>query len=247
MTLSPSAEASRERFNSLVEDGAYGPGFTHPKPAQAFVGTVINELLQEMGGETLSLSILDAGCGNGAWLHFLHELAASGRTAPAVYGFDVADRMVEAADQELASLEAVVHVQRGDILDPASYRFPDGRETFDLLFAYDVVQQVPRNRQFDAIQRLTDAMKPGGRVVVFDHERWSRYGLRMAFRKAITAKLGIQLVPRYFCAASYPPLADMARRISALPALTAEVVVKGHPRKRALVVRRAPARGSKWF
>lgn len=238
MISSRSAETSRERFNALVQEGSYGPGFAHPKPAQAFVGTVVNDLLQEMQRNGRPITILDAGCGNGAWLHFLHALASEGGSGPDLYGFDVADRMVETAEQLLTDLEGAVRIQRGDILDPASYQFADGRHSFDLVFAYDVVQQVPRKHQFDVVERLAQAVRPGGRLVVFDHERWSRYGLRMAFRKAVTAYLGIPLVPRYFCAASYPPLAKMARRIAATPELTAEVVVEGHPRKRALVVRR---------
>jgi SAM-dependent methyltransferase len=240
MTLDRSAEASRQRFNDLVAAGAYGPGFTHPQPAQHFVSTVVKPLLTEFGPEPARLRVLDAGCGNGAWLRFLHALIVNHGGEPALYGFDVADGMVAAAEQDLTDVNSPVHVQRGDILDPGSYRFADGQGRFDIVFAYDVVQQVRPRQQFAALERLVDAVKPGGRAVIFDHERWSRYGLRMAFRKFVTANLGIPLVPRYFCAASYPPLAGSARRISALPDLTAVVVADGHPRKRALVVRRAP-------
>jgi SAM-dependent methyltransferase len=241
MTSARSAEASRDRFNDLVASGAYGAGFTHPKPARDFVGVVVRKLLDEIEPRDRALSVLDAGCGNGAWLQVLHGLAASrGDTQPRLYGFDVADRMVETADQHLSALNAPVLLQRGDILDPESYRFPDGQDRFDLVFAYDVVQQVTPGHQFDAVAQLANAVKPGGRAVVFDHERWSRYGLRMAYRKFVTAKFGIPLVPRYFCAASYPPLNRLAQRISAASNVTAHVVVDGHPRKRALVLRRIP-------
>jgi SAM-dependent methyltransferase len=243
MTSARSAEASRHRFNDLVASGAYGAGFTHPKPARDFVGIVVRELLDEIETPNRTLSVLDAGCGNGAWLHFLHGLAASrGGGEPRLYGFDVADRMVETADQHLSALAAPVRLQRGDILSPESYRFADGQDRFDLVFAYDVVQQVASGRQFDAVAQLADAVKPGGRAVVFDHERWSRYGLRMAYRKFVTATFGIPLVPRYFCAASYPPLNRLAQRISAAANVSAQVVVEGHPRKRALVLRRIAER-----
>ena len=234
-----SSEASRQRFNQLVDSGVYGSGFSHPKPARELVDSVVSGLIRNFAGRDAAPSILDAGCGNGAWLSFLATCAARHDVRPQFYGFDVADRMVESAAATLSPLADDVRLQRGDVLEPAAYRFSDDRATFDLVFAYDVVQQIPPHRQFEAVCRLADAVKPGGAAVVFDQERWSRFGLRMAFRKFVTARLGVQLVPQYFCAASYPALARTARRVAAWPDIEAEIVAASQTPKRALVLRRA--------
>ena len=239
MSQMRSSEASRHRFNQLVESGAYASGFQHAKPAQDLVESVVSKLIRDFASRGSAPSILDAGCGNGAWLYFLAMCAAKHDVHPQFYGFDVADRMVESARETLAPLDAEVRLQRGDVLETEAYRFNDDRATFDLVFAYDVVQQIAPRRQFEAVCRLADVVKPGGAAVVFDQERWSRFGLRMAFRKFVTANLGVPLVPQYFCAASYPALARTARRVAAASDMEAEVVAASQTPKRALVLRRA--------
>lgn len=238
MTGQVASRDPRTRFNALVAHGAYGPGFDHASAAQAFVARVVDGLLNELAARTQQPRILDAGCGTGVWMAFLSARARALGLSPHLYGFDVADRMVETAQAELAGVTTDVRLRRADLQNPACCCFDDGTNTFDLVFAYDVIQQLNRRDQMDAVMRLAEAMVPGGATVIFDHERWSRYGLRMGWKKFVTANTGIPIVPRHYCAAAYPPLDRFARRLRPRSDLNATVVTTGHPAKRALVLRR---------
>lgn len=239
MTLQTASRDPRTRFNALVDRGTYSTGFTHARAAREFVGGVVDPLLADLASRTRQPRILDVGCGTGAWLSFVHERARMLDLHPRLYGFDVADRMVATAEAELAGLDAEVQLRRADLQDPACCRFDDDTTAFDLVFAYDVVQQLDGRDQFAAVRRLAEATAPGGATAVFDHERWSRYGVRMGWKKFVTATTGIALVPRHYCAAAYPPLARFSRRMAGQPGLSAEVIATGHAIKRALVLRRA--------
>ena len=87
-----------------------------------------------------------------------------------------------------------------------------------------------------ACDAMLKRLKSGGILVVFDHDRWSRHGLIMGAKKVVTKYTGIQLVPRYYCNASYPPLLRMCRQLLA-KGLDASIRLAPDGRKRALFVR----------
>ncbi len=106
-------------------------------------------------------------------------------------------------------------IQVGNLLEGGSYDFDTRGGTFGLIFAYDVIQQLPRSLQASACEMMAHRMAPGGALVVFDHERLSLYGAKMGFKKIVTRITRIPLVPRYFCAARYPSLRSLGRRMAA--------------------------------
>ncbi|MHC4718484.1 MAG: hypothetical protein ACYS5V_16050, partial [Planctomycetota bacterium] len=138
--------------------------------------------------------------------------------------------LVERGRQQLRDLEPTPQLSVGDILAP---RHGDRHE---LCYAYDLVQQIDGRDHPLMLQHLAETLSGGGIGVLFDRDPWSRYGLKMRLRKALTRRLGMSLVPEFYLLARYPSyrrLAHLARR--------AGMEVVGDRRgasRRALIVQR---------
>lgn len=232
------SDTQREAFGALVADGAYSVEFEHADPLKAFVANCIGHAAAHLPDKEY-LDVLDCGCGTGTWLSFLYDRLATdaGRTVN-LHGFDLTPEMADVAREKLSAICTSDRIKVGDILKAESYHFGD-RDRFDLVFAYDVVQQLPRPRQFDACRIMLDHVAPGGVLVMFDHDRHSSYGRRMGFRKFVTQYLGVPLVPRYYCNAKYPPLAHFAADLAKGDSWQTEIIAAPDGRKRALLARRA--------
>ncbi|HQF21672.1 MAG TPA: class I SAM-dependent methyltransferase [Kiritimatiellia bacterium] len=157
-----------------------------------------------------SLSILDCGCGVGPWLEFIAGLAPACHQ-DRLYGFDLTPELVELARQRLADCRLTTLISQGDILNPESYRFSDGRTSYDIIFTFNVIQQLPRKLQPIAFRRMLEHLSPKGVAVVVDNDPASFFGLRMAIKKWITRYFYIPLVPRPYLVARYPWFGKMIR------------------------------------
>jgi SAM-dependent methyltransferase len=108
-----------------------------------------------------SLRILDAGCGTG------YNLGHYGTAAHHVYGFDIAD----------AALDWVRQRGSGRIAQASVTAIPFKSETFDIVFSFDVLQQLPDALNEAAIREMNRVLKPGGflfiRVAAFEWLRSS--------------------------------------------------------------------------
>jgi SAM-dependent methyltransferase len=192
--------------------------------------------------------VLDCGCGPGAWIDAFSGLKPAERAE--FFGFDLTPEMVEVAKSRLRGRLRESNLNEGDILSDASYTFGKPGRSYEIVYAFDVVQQLPRSKQLDAVLAMLKHVKPGGCAVVFDHDRWSQYGLKMGFRKFVTKYLKIALVPEYYCNARYPALARLGSRIAAMGPYSVDVRMAPDRKKRALVVWRreytpvAPGDGS---
>ncbi len=109
-----------------------------------------------------NLRILDAGCGTG--YNLAHYASADSRE---VYGFDLAD----------AALERVRKRGFGRIARASVTEIPFKPESFDLVFSFDVLQQIPAGVNGAAIREMHRVLKPGGllfiRVAAFEWLRSS--------------------------------------------------------------------------
>lgn len=230
-------QVQQDAFSSLVGDGTYGLDFEHAEPARRFFERVYRHTLEKAGAQR-PRAVLECGCGPGAWLDVarrLHDSSAAFPT-PVLYGFDITQDMVTVARERLAAWTPADNLGTGDILDDNSYRFAGVEGGFGTVFAYDVVQQLPRKLQYQACRTMVHHVAPGGVAIVFDHDRFSRYGLKMEFRKFVTSNLGIELVPPYYCNARYPALARIARKLEEEVGVRTEILVDDNRRKRALVI-----------
>lgn len=224
-------------FDELVARGACSGEFEHAPPAQAFFRECVGRVARGLDASR-GLSVLDCGCGTGVWLDFLARTLFASPPAPVrYYGFDVSAGMIGIARRKLAGRVPSDHLRQGDILEDAAYAFGDLHQAFDLIYAYDVVQQLPRRRQLDASRAMLRHLVPGGAVVVFDHERNSAYGRWMGLKKLLTRRLRLGLVPQFYCNARYPALAAIGRRLEVPGALIAEITRARDFDKRALILR----------
>jgi len=138
-------EEHRRAFGALVREGVYGADFIHPDPLRRFFREVLSDIPRGEG----PIHILEAGCGNGAWLQEAATLftSAANERAAILYGFDLTPEMIEVARCKLRNVSFRGEFTVGDALDPESYQFESVAQGFDLVFAFDVVQQVPRPQQ----------------------------------------------------------------------------------------------------
>jgi SAM-dependent methyltransferase len=231
-------EQQKQSFDKLVDRGIYSAHFDHGAPAKTFVGDIIRDVVAQCHWNG-AVNVLDCGCGTGAWLDFLcQHLRQAGFASQRPCGFDLSQRMIDVAHERLRNLVEVSDIREGTLLDPSSYSFAGLADGFDLVFTYDVVQQLPRARQFDACFTIVSALAPGGVALIFDNDAETRFGRRMAIRKFLTRYFGLKLVPRYFCNAAYPQLENIRLRLTSETSLKAEIVVRADGIKRCLIVRR---------
>jgi SAM-dependent methyltransferase len=224
------------RYEHLVKTGVYSSTSVHGAPERDIFVDVLRPILAGLAGKPAR--VLDCGCGSGEWLEVVAGLARElGVSAAALHGFDVTPGMVEAARVRLDASGVTAALFEGDVLDPSSYR-PDNLNDFDLVFTFDVVQQLPRSRQSHAVDLMLGAVRSGGTLAIFDHERHSGYGRRMGLKKWVTRHLRVPLVPSYYTASAYPSLDRIAGRLDALPGVSAHVISLSTSTKRALVATR---------
>lgn len=235
MTTSP-LDQQRRSFDNLVERGVYRADFVHAPAARAFVRDMLQEVVPLLPRH-VPISVLDCGCGTGDWLTFLQaQLSLSGITNLRLCGFDLSNRMVEVARDHLRGLASAEDIRAGNVLERQSYSFDGLPAGFDLVFTYDVIQQLPRSRQAEASEMIAAALAPAGVALIFDNDAASRFGRRMALRKLVTRYCGLRLVPRYYCNARYPRLEHIRRRLDGTAGLCARVVVRSDGVKRAMIV-----------
>lgn len=235
-------ERQKQSFDKLVDSGVYSADFEHDLRAKSFVAAVIDQAMPRAHLRN-PLRILDCGCGTGAWLQFIRtELFQIGYEHQRLCGFDLSGRMVDVAQAKLQHVARSADLRVGNVLAAQSYDFDGIEDGFDLIFTYDVVQQLPRGSQFDACRAIVGALAPNGTALVFDNDSQSPFGRRMAVRKFMTRYFGLRLVPRYFCNASYPPLEKFRHRIATESSCDAKIAVRVDGIKRALVISR-PALG----
>jgi SAM-dependent methyltransferase len=232
-------QSQKEAFGSLVANGVYHTGFRHAAELESFFRTSMGCAIEYVS-DTNDAAVLECGCGAGVWLDTLGEIDKPWKTVR-YYGFDLTPEMVDVARQRLTGRMEPLHLKPGDVMDDASYLFGEADSGYQVVFAFDLVQQLPRKLQLEACRKMLSHVEPGGCLVVFDHERWSLHGIRMGLRKFVTRYLRIRLVPDFYCNARYPSLAGIANALSRESDVEAAVTVSEEVAKRALIVRRLPS------
>lgn len=227
----------RATYARLVDEGLYTATFRHSDIDRHFVAGVLRSLIFLPGRQP---AVLDVGCGAGDWLDLVRSLILEDAASkPSLFGFDLTPELVDLARRRLARSVPESHLRSGSLFDTDTYAFGGASPSagFDLVYAYDVIQQIPPREQARAVLTLFDHVRPGGQLVIIDQDADAPAGRRMAIRKAITRYLRIPLVPRYYLVARYPRAIALTRTLSA-PHVDQPVVRRGSGARFALVATR---------
>lgn len=229
-------EVQQQVFGNLIEQGIYSTNLNHSDQAKSFFTESMQYALAKLD-TSKKLSILDCGCGTGAWLDFLHKMVLSKKVEEkCYYGFDLTPAMIDIARKKLSKYVPPDHFKEGDILKEDSYAFNGSNQKFDLIYTYDVIQQLPRRLQLTAFQAMFSRLAPGGVTVVFDHDKDSSYGRKMGWKKFVTRYLKIKLVPEFYCNARYPALGKLSRQIADMDLFSTVIRLAPDGGKRALII-----------
>jgi ubiquinone/menaquinone biosynthesis C-methylase UbiE len=114
-------------------------------------------VIDELGAQIESLSILDVGCATG---RLLSSLAAAG--AKRLSGVDLAPRILEAAREKLKSYPVEVELHSADVED----YLPWPSESFDVATLTGVLHHL--YRPHDALREINRVLRTGGRLIVID-------------------------------------------------------------------------------
>lgn len=137
---------------SIAFSGAEQDFFTIGKARRAL------NLLRRLGETPAEMNLLDIGCGVGL-IH--RHLASSFRT---VVGVDV-------ASEALAVAQAANPSIRYDHYDGRSLPCADG--AFDVAIAICVMHHVPPTQWPDFVVEARRALRPGGILMIFEHNPWN--------------------------------------------------------------------------
>jgi len=122
-----------------------------------------------------------------------------------LHGADVTPALIGLAREVLKGLRPAPALSVGDVLRG------DIEGGYHLCYVYDVVQQIDRRDHDLIFSRVRSLLEAGGVFIVFDRDPWSRYGVTMRLRKALTRRLGLRLVPDFYLLARYPSFRRLAR------------------------------------
>lgn len=114
-----------------------------------------------LGEEASNLDVLDAGCGSGALLPWLGQLAHPGE----VVAVDVA----RAAVERVHALALPVDVALASVTD-----LPLRDASFDLVVSMDVLQHLTARGAQGAVSEMARVLKPGGRALVRTNAAFGR-------------------------------------------------------------------------
>lgn len=116
----------------------------------------LNEAIASLGIVERAAAVLDVGCGHG----LIHPLLTKNRVSLHLTGVDVAGEVIDMArDQHPENTYATY--------DGTTLPFEEG--SFDLSFAICVIHHVPPPHWLDFLREMRRVVRPGGRVVVIEH------------------------------------------------------------------------------
>jgi SAM-dependent methyltransferase len=113
------------------------------------------------------LRVLDAGCGQGTAFQFFD------RADVHVFGSDISTLMLQGA------------ASRGPVTVQEHYRLPFADDTFDAVFAFCIYHHIPDDGHVKHLRELKRVARPGGEVMIFEHNPYNPVTARIFARAPI--------------------------------------------------------------
>jgi ubiquinone/menaquinone biosynthesis C-methylase UbiE len=165
-----SARVPTAEFDEYAD--GYAAGMENPlkrfagDSADQFIDVKVDWLLRDLvrnpipgNGQQAALTLLDYGCGVGAFIKSLQRHHFSG----AIHGCDISEAMLDEArrawgDGPLPALDLVTN-----------NRIPHPDGTFDVIITCAVLHHIPIDQRCDVFREQVRVLKPHGRLYVFEH------------------------------------------------------------------------------
>ena len=151
-------------------------------PAPAFIGPFLDsgirrwqqppEKLFERSGIKEGMTVIDLGCGSGAFTPFLAR-AVGGQGK--VYAVDIQPAMLQQLERKLARAENQ-GIRNIELKQASAYDLPFEDESIDLVYMVVVLQEIPNRGK--ALREIRRVLKPGGILAVTEHLFDPDYPLR---------------------------------------------------------------------
>jgi len=152
-------DSTRQRLNAINRDfytehaGTFARTRNHPWPGW--------ERALRAGPQEEPLRVLDVGCGNGRFGHFLAEQA--GRRV-AYTGVDLSPALLEETREQTTALFEVALEHADWVREPPQQALPKG--PFGLVVAYGVLHHVPAHaKRKELLEVMGQRLSPGGILV----------------------------------------------------------------------------------
>jgi ubiquinone/menaquinone biosynthesis C-methylase UbiE len=142
----------------------------HREPAPAFFGRILDSALRrwrqppdkliKRSGIKRGMTVLDLGCGSGAFTTFVAR--AVGKRGK-VYAIDIQPKMLKQLERKLARPENR-DIKNVELREASAYKLPFKNEALDLVYMVTVLPEIPDRGK--ALREVRRVLKPGGILAV---------------------------------------------------------------------------------
>jgi cyclopropane fatty-acyl-phospholipid synthase-like methyltransferase len=147
-----------KKYRSRIYDQYQSSGQKSASP-QSIIGlepraAMFRNIIRQHFTENIGASILDLGCGHGAFIHFLKEAGYYN-----IIGVDVSPEQVKKA-QMLGIPEVIqedIKKYMEDNVEP---------ESQDYIISFDIIEHFDKNELIDFIDQVFRALRPGGKWII---------------------------------------------------------------------------------
>ena len=142
----------------------------HRLPAPAFIGRFLDSNLRrwvqppgkliERSGIKSGMTVIDLGCGSGAFTTFVARVVGEpGR----VYAVDIQAAMLQQLEGKLSKPENQ-DIRNIELKEASAYELPFADDSIDLVYMVTVLMEIPDRRR--ALREISRVLKPGGTLAV---------------------------------------------------------------------------------
>lgn len=158
-------DAYKDDYSELIGDSLSFAGQSHDFYTRVKADKLI-EIIEKKHLSKEAVDVLDVGCGHG----LIHPLMLKRKAGLNISGVDVASTVIEKAKET----NPAVNYRAYD-----GKRLPFGDNSFDVVYTICVMHHVPPAEWLDFIKEMKRVTRPGGQVIVFEHNPFNPLTVRV--------------------------------------------------------------------